>query len=100
MPFSLRQRREFMAREFLSISIRPLSDGRWIAVLVESATPDDIERYTSTPQDTTAEALCLADYELDALVEKRVDQIEADERDEDVRQVECKSTLPRAFGGF
>lgn len=98
MPFSLRTRREISAREPLSISIRPLSDGRWVAVLIEEAHPRDIERYTSSAQDTTAEALTLADYELAALVERRVDDIESEERDAEV--IAARSTLPRAFGGF
>lgn len=98
MAFSLRQRREISAREPLSISIRPLSDGRWVAVLIEEAHPRDIERYTSSAQDTTAEALTLADFELAALVERRVDALEAEDQDSEV--ILARSTLPRAFGGF
>lgn len=98
MAFSLRQRREISAREPLSISIRPLSDGEYHAVLIEEAHPHDIERYTSASQPSMAEALTLAEHEMHQLVERRVDALEAQDQDSEV--IVARSTLPRAFGGF
>lgn len=73
MPLSLRQRREITARQFLSISIEPQSDGLWKAILME----DGKALYASAAQWTPEEALPFAAYELGALVDKRVDAIEA-----------------------
>lgn len=75
---SRRQRREIVARSQMEISIQPLSDGDYCAVLIENGT----DLYRSKGMPTREEALSLAGHEMDMRVEARVDQIEREAKAE------------------